>query len=141
MEKIFSMIMGWIMTSQGIITLVVTAIIGFITKKFPREKLGAIVDGFAIVAGKFINLTRLPFLPKKLAVKIEEEILTTIFYLFKRFFEKIEDVIIADNAIEVKESSLPKKDAYELHKANKQKEKSSKIIKDIQERHSRGRHI
>lgn len=136
-EAIGAKILAWVLSSQGVITIVVTALLGFFAKKFPREKLFLIIKPFAVIIAGTINIFLLKILPKQLAVKVEEGLICSILFCCKSFFQTIEDEILKDNAIEVKNSILPKKEALTVLKATKEKAKAEKDLAEIQKKHNR----
>lgn len=136
MEAIFGKILAWIMSQQGIITIVVTALLGFFTKKFPREKLFAItLKPVALIVAFAINTFLLKVFPRKLASAVEEGPVCSLIYICREFFNLLEVKILEDNAIEVKSSPLPKAEASKILSNERTKIKIEKETAKIKANH------
>lgn len=73
-----------------LIPVLVSLLLAFIAKVAPREKLRLILRPFAYIAASAIAYVLLRWLGKKDAVKIEEGVFGTLFFVVKGFFEDIE---------------------------------------------------
>jgi hypothetical protein len=112
MSAFFASIFAWLTSTGWGMATIVGFVLMLIAKFAPREKLWIAFKPSSDVVAILINTFLLKWLGKKTAIKVEEGLFCTIFYIGRKWFENCEAKLLSDNIDEpikiIKTESLVK---------------------------------